>query len=262
MQNKLIIRCRNSNGRIKNVPLHPDSILAAENCSITAVRRFFEKVEKSPGCWLWTGCMTNSGPVIGRGGRINNGHENISARALSWLIHFGALPEGNGRIFTSCDRKRCLNPEHFLLAEGRTLPEIDYARAETLLAMKMPDHGYCEQDPPFLQDSLARSALGSGTESIRLIRAGCGRHTSTMTDTGTSERGGASPVKFCVPMSLRGLSTMALSPMGCACFTTAPEETTERVSILHTSGSVPSNRTTGMRLRRIADWAEAIGMPS
>src|SRR6266849_3354554 len=90
--------------------LHPDPILAAERLSVSIVQRFFEKVNKTETCWLWTGGNDRTGGVICRGAR--GPVRDIRSHQVSWLIHFGPLPFG--WITRSCENNLCVNPLHLV----------------------------------------------------------------------------------------------------------------------------------------------------
>lgn len=61
------------------------------------------------GCWLWTG-FTNAG---GYGRTRALGRKMLSHR-LSWVLHFGEIPNGKC-VLHKCDTAACVNPAHLFL---------------------------------------------------------------------------------------------------------------------------------------------------
>ena len=73
--------------------------------------RFFEKVQKTKSCWLWTASKTS----FGYGQFYYSGRPR---RAHRWIYEktFGTIPSGR-LILHSCDVKHCVNPSHLSIGD-------------------------------------------------------------------------------------------------------------------------------------------------
>lgn len=72
------------------------------------IARFWSRVEKTDGCWLWRGVPSQKYGSLGINGK------NYHAHRVSYEIHHGPIPDG---LFVChrCDVGRCVNPEHLFL---------------------------------------------------------------------------------------------------------------------------------------------------
>ena len=71
--------------------------------------RFWNKVDKSGECWLWTAS------TLGKGyGQFWDGNKRVTAHRFSWVLHNGPIPEGL-HVLHHCDVPVCVNPEHLWL---------------------------------------------------------------------------------------------------------------------------------------------------
>jgi hypothetical protein len=84
-----------------------------------AISRFWSKVKKSRGCWIWTGARnskrTKSGVLqSNRYGRMIVAKRSIYAHRFSYEINIGAIPK-DACVLHKCDEMGCVNPRHLRL---------------------------------------------------------------------------------------------------------------------------------------------------
>jgi hypothetical protein len=74
------------------------------------IDRFWSKVQKTDGCWLWLACRSN------RYGAFKPAPDQPMCRAhrMAWQLTNGPIPDGLS-VCHHCDTPTCVNPAHLFL---------------------------------------------------------------------------------------------------------------------------------------------------
>jgi hypothetical protein len=69
---------------------------------------FWEKVNKTSGCWLWTGAFTEKGYGVAWDGKRTQ-----KAHRVSYMLKHGRMP--TQCVLHKCDVPNCVNPDHLFV---------------------------------------------------------------------------------------------------------------------------------------------------
>jgi hypothetical protein len=97
--------------------------------------RFWAKVQKTETCWLWTASVNSMGY-----GKLSagppRGRTELASR-LSWVMHYGAIPEG-AFVLHHCDTPRCVRPDHLFLGDAAANSHDMWAKGRARFPTRLP----------------------------------------------------------------------------------------------------------------------------
>jgi hypothetical protein len=79
----------------------------------TAEERFWPRVNKTEGCWLWTGTRDGGGF-----GYFRSERQRIKAHRFSWILSFGPIQPGKV-VIRNCSNILCVRPDHLFVGTQR-----------------------------------------------------------------------------------------------------------------------------------------------
>lgn len=129
-------------------------------------RRFWSKVQKGDGCWVWIGARNKAG----YGNFWLNGFY-LNAHVASWIFHFGPVA-GGLFVLHQCDNPSCVRPDHLftgtsqdntqdMMRKGRhsyTLPPIRFGTNNP--ASKLTEDEVCEIRRLYVPGVISQTEVG------------------------------------------------------------------------------------------------------
>lgn len=86
---------------------HGDTSVCTTNRYVPMIERFWMKIQKGPGCWQWTGAISDGYGSFGEG---HKGRTHLAHR-FAYELTVGPIPEGM-QLDHRCSNRRCVNPAH------------------------------------------------------------------------------------------------------------------------------------------------------
>ena len=122
-------------------------------------QRFWEKVNKTETCWIWTGAMLKTGY-----GSIRVDGKALRAHRVAYELTHGPIP--NGMLLRhSCDNPKCINPAHLIPGTKRENTQDALDRGQHVVG---EDH-YKAKIPNHAIDTI-RAALAAGVPGKYLAK--------------------------------------------------------------------------------------------
>jgi hypothetical protein len=135
--------------------------------------RFWAKVDKSGGCWLWTACRDGNGyGWFGIGSKKCGGFRMVRTHRFAWELTNGPIPDSMC-VCHRCDIRHCVNPAHLFLGTDADNVHDRDTKGRGAFGEKQGSAKLTEQDVLEI-----RALAASGQKNVALAtRFGVGRRT-------------------------------------------------------------------------------------
>jgi hypothetical protein len=131
-----------------------DECRSSFSCNLTDEQRFWSKVQKTEGCWLWKARLRPDGY-----GEFSAGGRLVRAHRFAYELAIGPIPEGmeiDHVKARGCTSRACVNPAHLEAVTGRENTMRGAAPSIVLRNSGACIHGhlmteantYCRKDRP------------------------------------------------------------------------------------------------------------------
>lgn len=80
---------------------------------IDIATRLWARTDRSTGCWIWTGYITDDGYGV-----MRHNHATKLAHRIAYELHYKRDPAGK-EVCHSCDTPACINPAHLFLGDHK-----------------------------------------------------------------------------------------------------------------------------------------------
>ena len=132
------------------------------------LRKFFSKVTKTHGCWLWQGAVTSDG----YGGFYSQG-KITAAHRVSWQILHGELKpfaDTGICVLHKCDTPLCVNPAHLFLGTKQQNSNDMTAKRRQKSILTVEDVRFIRRDK--MSTKLLAKKFGVSSTTINDARRG------------------------------------------------------------------------------------------
>ena len=118
---------------------HRHQRFCSRQCANNSIRtttpvseRFWDKVEKTRACWLWTASCLVSGY-----GRIKIKGKWVRAHRVAWELVRGTIPDGLW-VLHHCDNPSCVRPDHLFLGTAKDNSQDCWKKKRALFQRRNP----------------------------------------------------------------------------------------------------------------------------